>query len=84
MLQSQFAAFLLLGATYAWKDIPGPSVGVPDDDAFWLDLPKGDWSIETAGWALVAIPDDDPVWDWAANLSDEDAWATPDGWVIVG
>jgi len=78
------ASALLVGATFAWTDIPQPSVGLPDDDEVWIDIPDGDWSLEYAGFALVAIPEEDAVWEWADSLSAEEAWATPDGWVMVG
>ena len=84
----KIAAAMLIAAAQAthvegWDFAPAPEVEMPGD-APMVDIPDGDWALQMAMFALVDIPEDDPVWDWADGLSAENAWATPDGQVNIG
>lgn len=84
----KIAAAMLIAAAQAthvegWDFAPAPEVEMPDD-APMVEIPDGDWALQMAMFALVDIPEDDPVWEWAAGLSAENSWATPDGQVNIG
>ena len=64
---------LLLASVNAWiseysseplKDMP---IKAP-----YVDIPDGEWTLNSARFALVELEPDDPIWEWGTNLPYED------------
>ena len=81
-LASTFVLFAAV-AQGAMTPIPQPQNKIAGANGS-CKIPSGKWDVTSIQFQLVMVDVKDPVWQWASKLPDEYAWATPDGYAMIG